>query len=198
MITLLALATLTQVQPAPVAATGVTAASGVAAIPGMTVRNYDVRGTTIREIYNSLAAAAPKNPATAQPLPATSNWSMKVATQSTRTGDKCAITGATATFTGEATLPRLVADPAIPPAVLANWNSYLAQLDARQAEQLRYAYEHRSEIEAAVRASSCDNWRPAANAALDQLRAQARLVRNTDPAAQPVLRDVVVTTKAKK
>jgi len=187
MITLLALAALAQAQPAPAA--GV-AAPGVAAIPGVTVRHYDVTGKTIREIHQSLTASAPKNPATAQPVPASSTWSMKVGTKFTRTGAKCAITGTTATFTGEATLPRLIADPTTPPAVLANWNSYLAQLDARQAEQLRYAYEHRLEVEAAVRASSCDNWQPAANAAISQLRQQSSAARSTDPALQPVLRDV--------
>jgi len=192
MITLLALAALVQAQPAPA-----TAAPGAAPIPGVTVRTYDVRGKTIREILQSLTTAAPMDQASGRPTPASSKWSMKVATQFTRTGPKCEITGATATFSGEEVLPHLVPDPAIPAPVLANWNSYLAQLDARQTEQLRFAYDHRSDIEAAVRASSCDAWRPAANAALDRLRQQASLVRNTDPAAQPMLRDVVTATGKK-
>ncbi len=190
--TLLALAALAQVQPV-VAPAG----SGVATIPGVTIRTYDVRGRTIREIYNSLAAAAPKDPASGRAIPANSNWSMKVGAQITRTGNACKVSGATATFTGEASLPRLVPDPATPPAVLANWNSYLAQLDARQADQLRFAYQHRTDIEQAVRASSCDGWQAAANAAIDRLRQQASAARNTDPAAQPVLRDVPAPAKKK-
>ena len=190
--TILALAALAQAQPAPPPP-----GAGLATIPGVTVRTYDVRGKTIREIYDSLAAAAPKSPGTAQPIPASSTWSIRVATRTSRTGDKCTITGATATLVGDATLPRLVPDPATPPEVLASWNSYLALLDARQAEQLRFAYDHRGEVEQAVKASGCDNWQPAANAAIDRLRQQSSLVRSTDPAAQPVLRDVVAP-KGKK
>ncbi|MCW3796961.1 DUF922 domain-containing Zn-dependent protease [Sphingomonas sp. BN140010] len=192
MMTLLALAAFAQAQPAPSVA-----GSGLASIPGVTIRTYDVRGKTIREILQSLTAAAPMNQSTGRPVPATSGWSIKVGTQVTRTGSKCAITAVTTNFTGEATLPHLVPDPATPPAVLANWNSYLAQLDARHAEQLRYAYDHRAEVEQAVRASSCDNWQPAANAAIDRLRQQASAARSTDPAAQPQLRDVVVTPPKK-
>lgn len=182
--TVLALATLAQAQPA------LAPAGGLRTIPGVTVQTYDVTGKTIREIYGSLGAAAPKDAATGQATPARSNWAMKVATQFTRTGQRCSITGATATFTGEAVLPRLVPDPARPAAVLANWNTYLGQLDARQSEQLRFAYEHRGDVERAVRASSCDGWQAAANAAIQRLREQASAARDPDPARQPRLLEV--------
>jgi predicted secreted Zn-dependent protease len=182
--TILTLAALAQAQP--VAAV----AGGVRTIPGVTVRTYDVSGKTIREIYQSLGAVAPKDPASGGAIPASSKWSMKVATQFTRTGARCSVTGATATFTGEVVLPRLAPNPERPAAVLANWNSYVAQLDARQAEQLRFAFERRGEVERAVRASSCDGWQAAANAAIQRLREQASAARDPDPTKQPRLLEV--------
>ena len=156
-------------------------------LPNVAVTYYDVTGRTVPEIHTSLTDAAPHDPDSRKPIPATSSWSIGATVRWSKTGARCTITGVTLKFTATASLPRLVVLEETPAPVLAAWNRYVAQLEARQAAQLKFAYDRRDEVERAILASSCDSWQAAADAALTRLEEQQRLARDADPSAQPKL-----------
>jgi len=156
-------------------------------LPGVAVTYYDVTGRTVAEIHKSLTGAAPRDPVTRKPLPATSSWSIGAAVKWSKTGTHCTITDVTLTFTSAATMPRLVVQPDTPAPVLAAWKSFAIQLESRQAAQLKFAYDRRGEVERAILASSCDRWQAAADAALTRLEEQQRLARDADATALPKL-----------
>ncbi len=156
-------------------------------LPNVAVTYYDVTGRNLTQIHKSLTGAAPRDPATRKPIPATSSWSIGAAVKWSKTGAQCTITGVTLTFTSAATMPRLMVQPETPAPVLAAWNRFVAQLESRQAAQLKFAYDRRGEVERAILASSCDRWQEAADAALARLEEQQRLAREADPSAQPKL-----------
>ena len=156
-------------------------------LPNVAVTYYDVAGRSIAEIHKSLTTASPRDPATRKPMPATSSWSIGASVKWSKTGATCTITGVTLNFTSTATLPRLVVQKDTPVPVLAAWNRYVAQLEGRQAVQLRFAYDRRGEVERAILASSCDGWQAAADAALTRLEERQRLAREADRDAQPKL-----------
>jgi len=156
-------------------------------LPGVAVTYYDVTGRSIAEIHKSLTRTSPRDPTTRKPLPATSSWSIGASVKWSKTGSRCTITRVTLKFTATATLPRLVVQPETPAPVLAAWNRYVARLEARQAGQLKFAYDRRGEVERAILASSCEGWQAAADAALTRLEAQQRLARQADPGGEPKL-----------
>jgi predicted secreted Zn-dependent protease len=175
-------------QVAPVASpTAVAPLTTFRDLPNVVVTYYDVTGRTVPQIHTSLTGAAPRDPESRKPIPATSSWSIGAAVRWSKTGVRCTITGVTLKFTATASLPRLVVQEKTPAPVLAAWNGYVAQLEARQAAQLKFAYDRRDEVERAILASSCESWQAAADAALTRLEEQQHLARDADPSAQPKL-----------
>lgn len=152
----------------------IASAQSLRSIPNVTVAYYDVSGADVRAVHQALEQSAPRSPGTNMPVPATSDWSIKAKVDTRTTAGKCTITGATVMFSGTATLPRLrpANGAAIPPGLAAAWQSYSTQLEARQAAQLRFAYDRMAQVEQAIRASSCANWKAAASAATERLKKQ--------------------------
>jgi predicted secreted Zn-dependent protease len=159
-------------------------------IPNVAVTYYEVTGNDIPEIHKSLSKAAPRDPATRNPMPATSSWSIGAAVKWSRKGDRCTITGVTLNFTGKAAMPRLIAGKDTPAPVLAQWNRYVAQLEARQAGQLRFAWEHRGTVEQAIGKSSCERWQAAAAAAIADVNQEQQLVFKIHSRVQPKLEQI--------
>jgi predicted secreted Zn-dependent protease len=170
----------------PAAADGAPAAK-FADVPNVAVTYYEVLGKAIPEIHKAVAKAAPRDPETNRILPATSKWSVAVAVKSTTTEKRCRITDVALDFRGEAVMPRLAVGEGVPPPVIAAWNAYVAQLEARQAAQLRFAYDRMGEVEQAVRGARCDRAEAAADAALAKLQEQQRAAFAQDSGAQPKL-----------
>lgn len=152
--------------PAPVQATPL---PSLAEIPGVVVRHYDVTGATIEAINASIAAQRPSNPATGTAIPSSASWSIGTNIKKATTGDACKITGATATFRAEVVMPRLVNASAVPPAVLARWQAFVASLEQQQAAGLLRPYQRLSEVERAVLASSCEGADEAAAKAIAEI-----------------------------
>ena len=156
-------------------------------VPNVAIAYYDVAGRSIAEIHKAIAKAAPKDPVTQATLPATSSWTVRVAVKSETVGKRCGITGATLNFRGQAVMPRLLIDKDVHAPVIAAWNAYLEKLEARQAAQLRFAFDRMGDIERVVLGSRCDRSEAAADAALAKLQEQQRAALKADEESQPKL-----------
>lgn len=163
--------------------------AGLAGLPNVEVTYYNVTGQKIRDIHRSLASAAPRGATEKDRLPATSGWSMAAGVKWTRTGDQCLITNVSLRFSGKATLPRLVVQPKTDAPVLAAWHDYVAKLEARQAAQLRFAYDRRDSVERAIREAGCDRWQAAADKALASLKEQQLLAFQDEVMDRPKLEE---------
>lgn len=158
-------------------------------LPNVAVTYYDVPGRNLVKIHGALARLGPRDPATHKVLPATSSWTVGVKVRSRTTGRQCAITGVDLLFRGAATMPRLLPDKDRPPPVTNAWNAFIVRLEARQAEQLRFAFQRMDGVRQAVLASSCSKAEAAADAALAKLEEQRRLAFSQDPKDLPRLED---------
>ena len=161
-----------------------------AELPDVAVTYYDVVGRDIPAIHKAIAKAAPKDPETQKTLPATSSWTVGIAVKSETTGKRCRITGATLTFHGQATMPRLLPDKDRPAPVTTAFTAYAAKLEQRQAAQLAFAYARLSDVEQAIRGSRCDKSEAAADAALAKLQAAQRAAFRPDDKSQPKLEEL--------
>ena len=155
---------------APAAAPAAPAVSPLTQIPGLTTTYYDVTGTTIEELRASIEAQRPRDPATGIAIPSSATWRIRTNVQRATTGTQCRIVGATAAFTAEVTLPRLVATD-LPAPVLQSWQTYIAGIEQQQANYLLRPLRRLSEVEQAVRASTCEGAAAASNAANDRITA---------------------------
>lgn len=170
-------------QAAPVPQAAFPSVSPLSQIPGVTVRYYDVTGNTIEEIRASIAAQRPKDPATGNAVPSSSNWSLGVSVKKATTGNSCKISDATPRFQGEVVLPRLTNIDTVAAPVRAQWRTYVASLEQQQANSLRQPYQRLGEIKSAVMASSCEGAGAAANKAISEINRAA----STPPAPPPVV-----------
>lgn len=186
----IAAATSAFVQPAaPVTLAPAAPLARFADLPNVTVTYYDVSGRDAREVHHSITQRAPRDPATGRPVPATSDWSMKAAVSTSTTAGRCTITAARLDFAGTARMPRLVTTNGqpIPPALLASWQRYAAALEERQVAQLRFAYDRLPQVERAIRASNCRDWKTVAAAAIDKVRRDKAEARARDSTPMPEL-----------
>jgi predicted secreted Zn-dependent protease len=158
-------------------------------LPNVSITYYDVTGHDVPEIHKSIATHAPRDPKSNQPIPATSSWSVKAAMKSLAAGKRCTITRATLEFSGTATLPRLIVDKDTPPKLVAVWDRYVAELESRQAAQLRFAYDRLGEVEHAVAGTRCDKANAAADGALARIKAQQLAAQDRDKKAMPRLEE---------
>ncbi|HWH21982.1 MAG TPA: DUF922 domain-containing protein [Allosphingosinicella sp.] len=104
--------------------------------------------------------------------PAKSSWSAGAGFRKETLEGKCKISSAKVTFQGEALMPRLVNPAAVPAEVLVKWQAFVTELEARQAANLKFAYDRIGEVEKAIKASTCEGAPAAANAALETLKKQ--------------------------
>ena len=174
-------------QPAapPLAASA--SAPRLADLPNVEITDYQVSGDNIRQIHRSLKAASPRDPATGKAVPATSSWNVAAGVKWTRTGGRCDIMSVDLRFSAKANMPRLTVSETTPAPVVAAWNDYVAQLDARQARQLRFAYDRRERVERAIREAGCLAWEAAAALAIDRIRREQLAAFQDDLLDQPKL-----------
>jgi predicted secreted Zn-dependent protease len=159
------------------------APSPLASIPGVTIKYYDVAGSTIAAINASMAAQRPKNPVTGTPIPSSASWSIGVNTKKSTTGKVCKVTAATVTFKGEVVLPRLVGAEGVAAPVRAQWQRFVTSIEQQQADTLRRPYQRRNEVQKAVMASTCANAGEAARKAIAEIgRAAPTVPASTPPA----------------
>ncbi len=144
---------------------GTRAPSPFAGIPNLELAYYDVSGSTADEIRRSLLARQPRDPNDGMPVAALSSWSIHWSWRASSDGG-CDLSKPSIDFRGRTLLPRLVGERDLDPELRARWRAFLAAVHAHEARHVRYAYEHRKDVAAAIRASDCANADVAAAAAV--------------------------------
>ena len=186
----LILATASLLSSAPTGAGPPTPLGKFSDLPNIDVTYYDVTGENVRAVHRSIEAKAPRDPATNKPTPATSDWSITAAVDTVTTGGQCQISGVKLSFGGRAKMPRLLQadDPApISPELLATWQNYSAQVEARQVAQLRFPYDRLGQVEREIRAGSCGDWKAATSTAINRLKQEQAEARERDTTPTPKL-----------
>lgn len=148
--------------------------SQLAAMPNTTVRYYDVSGRNVTEINRSIAQR--RSSRDGKPIPATLDWAVKADFQRTMHDGSCKVSGARASFTASAELPRLVDGHRIDKAVLNRWQNYVAQLEEGSLATVAFVQQNLPVIEQAMLASSCDKAKAAGAAAIERMRARTELL----------------------
>ena len=139
-----------------------------AGIPHIAFVTYPVHGTDLATIRASLDAARPVDPNDGERVEAISNPRFTWQWPGGRGGD-CYPGAATVRFAATVTLPRLVGIAALAPDVQVRWRRYIAALEMHEAGHVRYAYDHRGDVLAALRGATCRTAEAAGQAALRTL-----------------------------
>ena len=150
-------------------------ANQLAAMPNTAVRYYDVSGRDVTEINRSMARQRPKS-RDGKPIPATLDWAVKADFQRTVNDGVCKVSGATATYTATAELPRLVDGHLVDKPVRNRWQTYVDQLEEGSLATVAFVHQNLRVIEKAMLASSCDQAKAAGAAAIERMRARTELL----------------------
>jgi predicted secreted Zn-dependent protease len=197
-LTALTIATGDQVAAAQAPAPAAPRLARFADVPNVAVNYYNVTGLDVPQIVASIRTAAPRNPQTGAPIPATSDWTVGVKAQTSTTGTQCKLQSVALRFQATARMPRLVTAQSLSAPMRASWDQYVASLESRQAAQLQAAYSQLPAVEAAIKQSSCADWQKTANAALQRLQDKLALARASDTTPPSVLIAPTAPAKAAK
>lgn len=160
-------------------AQAVAAPAELSKIPGVTIKYYDVSGSTPGKILAAMRSQRPKDQA-GKVSPSSSRWSIGIDVRTATTGTRCRVVRATAVFKAEVDFPRLVVtakgkgdeEPGEEKIdkFLKRWNEHLATLDRQQAAYLRPIHDQLPEVERAAMAGGCEGARPAAERVIARIR----------------------------
>lgn len=156
----------------PIAALGLTTAADEPAtpfadIPNVTLVTYDVVGRTAAAVRRSIDSARPLDPNDGKRVDGLSRWEYKFTWHSDERGT-CSSTLEDIIFSATVTVPRL-AGPDVPTKLLERFDRYRESLLAHEDGHIRYAWDHRGEVIAAINAATCDTAGAAAQAALQKI-----------------------------
>jgi predicted secreted Zn-dependent protease len=146
--------------------------AGFAGVHGVTVRYYDVDGTTAREIRGSMDARRPRDSHDGQAVEAVTDW--QISWMVPQSGNSCDLARAAVGFTAGVLLPRLRNPDRVAPDLLDRWRAFIAGLERHEAYHVRHAYERRDEVLRAIRASDCSGANRAAEVAVRRIQAEQR------------------------
>ena len=141
-----------------------------AGVPNVVFRPYTVQGNDLASLAASIGAARPTDPHGNERVDALTHWAIRWRWTGKWHG-ACDLAHARVTFSATVTLPRLVDGSALPPALLDAWTRYIAALERHEAGHVRYAYDHRGDVLAAIRGARCATAARAAQAALNRIAA---------------------------
>ena len=165
----------------------------VPAVPGKTLRDlpnvtfqyFDVAGKNLKAINKSIVQSQKPDASGKAAVPPT-GWAIDTKFNKLTHNGQCKVTDAKATFSANVVLPRLVANAAHTPELMASWRAYLAGIENVQAANLWFVYDRIPTVESAILASSCEGAPAAGNAAVQRLQALAsEFARSNTPVAQP-------------
>lgn len=137
-------------------------------IPGVTIASYPVHGRDLDAIKASLAEVEPRDGHDGERVEAVTHWRFTWRWPRDPRGG-CRLRAATVRFAATVTLPRLVGLATLPAELQAHWRRYLAALEAHEAMHVRYAYDHRGKVLAAIRGATCATADRAGQAVLRRL-----------------------------
>jgi predicted secreted Zn-dependent protease len=156
--------------PAPVAdGPPPPAETSLAGIANVDRHYYDVSGSNLFEIRRALNQARPRDPNDGLGVDALSIWYIGWHWPVGADG-VCDLANTELRFSARITMPRLIETPATPEAVRLRWRNYVNALAAHEARHIRQAWDNRSRVLAAIRASSCANANRAGETAAAELR----------------------------
>jgi hypothetical protein len=87
-------------------------------------------------------------------------------------------------------MPHLIPQKEQTAPVVKAWHAYVTKLEARQAEQLHFAYDRIGDVKEAILHSDCDRWQSVAGAAIDRVDRQQHLARQQNRGREPKLEEV--------
>lgn len=125
-----------------------------AGIPHVAFHHYAVAGADAAALRRSIDAARPTDPHDDAPVDALTHWAMRWSWHARPRG-RCDLSRARLTFRATVTLPRLADTAALPSPLIEAWTGYIAALERHEAAHVRYAYDHRGGVLAAIRAATC-------------------------------------------
>ncbi|MBO9497893.1 MAG: DUF922 domain-containing protein [Novosphingobium sp.] len=138
-------------------------------IPPAAVAYYDVTGTTPAEIRASIDAARPRDPNDRKGVDGLTSWEFNVVWKVDEKG-RCVTTLADLNFHATVRVPRLV-DGDAPPEMRARFERYLQSLLEHEDGHVRYAWDHRADVAAAINKAGCTGAARAAQRATDAIAA---------------------------
>jgi predicted secreted Zn-dependent protease len=144
------------------------AEAAFAPYPGTSVRFYDVDGTDEKSIRASLNALGPQSRTEARRYDAVTNWYATWHWPSDADG-KCDLEHLEYSFEITVTLPHLNDEDRVSPALRKAWARYMAALIDHESGHAKHAFEHKGDIENAVKSSSCDRANAAGAAAIEEM-----------------------------
>lgn len=154
--------------PPPPPAQPPSAETSLAGVTNLDVQYYDVSGNSLFEIRRALNRVRPRDPNDGLGVDALSSWYIAWRWPGNPDGG-CDLSRAEIRFSASIRMPRLVETAATPAAVRTRWRAYAASLARHEANHVRHAWENRSRVLAAIRASTCADADRAARAAIAAL-----------------------------
>ena len=148
-------------------------------LPNVTIDYYDVTGTDIRSINDSILSQQEDEVSTSS-----AKWDVGVSIKKREVDRKCTIEGAEARFNATVRLPRWSNEKDAQKSVRDAWHAYLKQLEDRQAAGLWFVYDRVPQVAEAVRSSDCNHASAAASSAIEKIKAEeAEFTRRATAAA---------------
>jgi predicted secreted Zn-dependent protease len=144
------------------------AETSLAGIPEVTREYYEVTGASLFAIRRALNQVRPRDPNDGLGVDALSNWYFEWRWPAAAEGG-CDLARTELRFRVRIRMPRLAESPETPAAVRTRWTAYVTALERHEANHIRHAWDGRSRILAAIRASSCANADRDARAVIAQL-----------------------------
>lgn len=138
-------------------------------IPNVTVKYYDVTGTTAAEVRRSVDASKPRDPNDGQGVDALTQWQFGLSWKAGKKG-KCYATLDNIKFSATVRVPRL-ADRNASAELRARFDRYLKSLLDHEDGHVRYAWEHRGDIAKAISGTKCKTAAREAEKAIDAIAA---------------------------
>lgn len=138
-------------------------------IPGVTLVRYDVVGRNAAAVRRAIDAVRPTDPNDGERVDGLSSYRFRWHWHGDGQG-KCSAAPEDITFSATVTVPRL-ADPAASPRLREQFDRYLQSLLVHEEGHIRYAWNHRGDILAAINAATCDTVKTAAMGAVKAIGA---------------------------
>ena len=171
----------------------------LAAVPGITIKYYDLVGKNEKALKQALDLRA--KDAAGQPQVATTEWTISAKVQKRTENGVCKIIGAEPTFTAVAEVPRLGNPHVLKPAEKANWEAFVAQAQADAASDLWIVHDNLGQVRSALMASTCEGTAAAIQGVtqrLTALEAQHQQQRMAANAAKAAAAAAAAAAKAKE
>lgn len=141
-----------------------------AGIPGVTIVYYPVDGADAQAVRRAIDVIRPTDAHDGTRVDALSEWDVRWSWPRRPRGG-CNLRAARLRYRATVRMPQLAPTARLTVAEQIDWDRYIAALARHEAGHVRYSYDHRGDILAAIRRATCPTADRAARAALAKLDA---------------------------